>query len=327
MTSFKHNAALPFLLAMTTLSSCLKSSDEEVPLYPDAAVTSFTLGTMNRYIYVTRKTTGQKDSLVKTTYSGTSYSMNIDQNRGLIYNSQPLPTGTDLAHVLIKVGTKHSSVATLKSLTGDTLRYIGTGDSIDFRQPRVLRVISSDGTYRRDYTVSLNVEQEATADSAFAWSRATEWPDGLLPQADTLSAQWSYGVMADATYQLRLIKTAAPDSCLWRKITAPVGGGDWTLIPQEPENPYRLTAADVTALVVATEPGVSPLHTVAVALMADASTRVSRDEGITWVQAQGYDLPDDCTRLLRAAQQADGTVWIEDESHRLWKGGVKTDER
>ncbi len=320
MTVFKQNTTLVLLLAVCMLTSCLKGNDgDEVSMYADAAVTSFTLGTMNRYTYVTRKTTGVKDSLVKTTYTGSNYKMNIDQNRCLIYNSKPLPNGTDVAHVLVSVGTKNSGVATLKSLTGDTLRYISSTDSIDFSQPRVICVISTDGTHRREYTVSLTVEQDATADSAFAWSRAEEWPQDVEAQQDTMTVEWSYDAVADATYQLRLIKTAAADSILWRKITAPVGGGDWTLIPQEPENPYRLTASQVTALVVAAEPGVTPLHSVAVALLADATTRVSRDEGITWTQPKGYALPDGCGSLLRAAQQPDGTVWIEDESHRVWR--------
>ena len=66
-----------FMLVMTVLmmGSCLSESDSSVTLYNDAAITDFTLGTLNKYI---------NDS--KSTFSGSTYSFNVDQSSNGVHN-------------------------------------------------------------------------------------------------------------------------------------------------------------------------------------------------------------------------------------------------
>ena len=100
--------------------------------------------------------------------------------------------GTDLKHVVISaLGTKNSGVPFIKSLISDSLFYYSSTDSLDFSQPRVLRVYSSDGTAFRDYTMTLTVSE--TAGITFEWQKVAEreelkgWTDKhLVAFADTV---------------------------------------------------------------------------------------------------------------------------------------------
>jgi len=171
------------LSATALLTSCL-GGDEETTVYSDTAITDVTLGTLNRYTHGTSAKTGN-DTVVKSTLTGSSYKMTIDQIAHTIYNRDSLPVGTDVAHVVVStLSTKNSGVALIKSLTSDSLNYVSTKDSLDFSQPRILRVYSSDGTAYRDYTMTLNVSKTTGID--FGWQKVAQrdelkgWTDKYL---------------------------------------------------------------------------------------------------------------------------------------------------
>jgi hypothetical protein len=155
-----------FILSMTVLlmTSCLKSdADSSVTLYNDAAITDFTLGTMNLY-----------NGDTKTTYSGSTYHFNIDQsNTGVhvfkdttiigrcVYNNDSLPLGTDLQHVPSTLTTRNNGIAIIEQLDApDYYDYFDESDSIDFTKPRKVRVYSSDGSAYNQYYICINVHQE-----------------------------------------------------------------------------------------------------------------------------------------------------------------------
>ncbi len=147
------------LVAATALTSCLSTDDDSSTTYNDAAITAFTLGTLNRYLHTT--TTSGKDTVYKATYSGVNYKMNIDQMHDTIYNATPLLHSTDVSHVVCTVTTKNGGIVLLKSMVSDTLRYFASGsDSVDFSQPRVFRVVASNGLSYRDYKVSLSLNEQ-----------------------------------------------------------------------------------------------------------------------------------------------------------------------
>jgi hypothetical protein len=151
------------------LTSCLNSDDNTSTTYNDTAIKTFTLGTLNRYLHATTK--AGKDTVYKATYSANSYKMSIDQLNHTIYNSDSLLMGTDAAHVVCTVTTANNGTVYLKSMTSDTLHYFNSGsDSVNFSQPRIFRVFSSDGTSSRDYTVSLNIRRQAAG--VFQWTEA-----------------------------------------------------------------------------------------------------------------------------------------------------------
>lgn len=147
-----------FLLVALTATSCLGDNDYDYTYTDDTAITSFTLGTLKRTIHTTSST--GEDSTYTTTVDCSDYVFYIDQATNTVYNPDSLPLGTDNAHALVSVGTKNSGVAYLKSLTSDTLYYISSSDSLDFSQPRTVRIYSNSGQAFRNYTVHVNVHQQ-----------------------------------------------------------------------------------------------------------------------------------------------------------------------
>jgi len=174
----------PLLLTATLLlmASCLNSDDSDTTYYNDTAITTFTLGTMKRYI-TTTASDGVTDSTYSTTVTGSLYKFYIDQNNRKIYNVDSLPYGTDASKVLATIYVKNSGTVYLKSLTSDSLYIYSSSDSLDFSQPRELRVYTYDGsnTIYRAYTVNVNVHQEPA--DTFFW---TKMPEGTeIPEAVT----------------------------------------------------------------------------------------------------------------------------------------------
>lgn len=171
---------VPFLLMAATLvfASCLKSEDNETTYYNDTAISSFTLGTLNRYV-TGKANDGVTDSTYKTTVTGSQYDFYIDHLNRKIYNLDSLPYGTDVSKVLATISTKNSGRVFIKSMVSDTLWVYSSSDSIDFSKPREIRVYpySNDNDDYRAYEVKVNVHQEAT-DTVF-WTKET----GVTPES------------------------------------------------------------------------------------------------------------------------------------------------
>ncbi len=173
------------------LASCLSDDDSsaDVVYYGDAAITSFSLGTLNRYYLYNngdtiKKNTDGTDSTTTVDCSG--FKMVIDQlgyatdkNGNLtklhpICNADSLPAGTDLRKVVTSVSSKNSGVVGLVRIKSDaaaedTVDYYSSSDSLDFTQPREFHVYSTDASYRRRYLVTLNVHKEQP--DSFAWHK------------------------------------------------------------------------------------------------------------------------------------------------------------
>jgi hypothetical protein len=156
------------LAAVAVLTSCLNSSQNEVTLYDDAVILSFTLGTVNQYTHKT--TTAGTDTVVKTTTAGSNYAFHIDQLKREIYNTDSLPVGADARHLLCTITTRNSGMVLIKSTTSDSLFYYSSTDSIDFSVPRRFYVYATDGSGFTEYTVRVNVHQEEAND--FVWQQS-----------------------------------------------------------------------------------------------------------------------------------------------------------
>ncbi|MBR1402355.1 MAG: hypothetical protein IJ562_12390 [Prevotella sp.] len=160
---------VPFAILVTTIivcASCLGDDEEDYTYYDDTAITTFSLGTLNRYVHTTSST--GSDSIYKTTVTGSNYKFMIDHEKREIYNPDSLPLGTDAAHVICTVAAKNSGLVTIKSLTSDSLKYYSESDSVDFTSPREFVVYSNSGKANRTYTVHVNVHQEDG--DAFNWT-------------------------------------------------------------------------------------------------------------------------------------------------------------
>lgn len=173
------------LTGAVTLSSCLKDDDDDYSDYTDVAITQFTLGTLNRYVHTTSTKTGN-DTVVVNTVTGSNYKMTIDHLNQRIYNVTPLPVGTDAKHVVCTVSARNGGMVALKSATSDTLRWHSSTDSVDFSVPRTFRVYAANGIDTRDYTVTLNVSEDAGV--SFEWQLvktddALVWTEGMRLEA------------------------------------------------------------------------------------------------------------------------------------------------
>ena len=164
-----------FLIVSSAMTSCLNNEDSETIAYSnEAAITGFALGKLNCYTNTKSANTGN-DTIIKTVLSGDNYPMTVSQTNNIIYNTQEFPLGTDLKHVLISsISTKSNSIALLKSLVSDSCFLIASTDSIDFSQPRVLRVYATDGTNQRDYTVTLKISTTKGTESL--WKKTSTNP-------------------------------------------------------------------------------------------------------------------------------------------------------
>ena len=180
----KHISAL-FALIMGALmmTSCLKSDDKSEIIYnQDTAITDFSLTTVNRYIHTTSKS--GKDSVYKKVVSSPVL-FNIDHYNQTISNSDSLFTDCDLKHVLVSVTTKNGGTAVIKSLTSDSLKIIVSTDSLDFTQPREIRVYAQDNKSYRAYKVTMNKHQVST--EKILWEKM---PSDSYPEDDTQDEKW-----------------------------------------------------------------------------------------------------------------------------------------
>lgn len=174
-----YSLCLLFLAAII-MASCLNSDNDDVTFYDDAAITAFSLTSaeMTRH---TTASTGEDSTYVEMGTDVSSYNFVIDQQQGQIYNTDSLPLGTNPAKILCTYSTKNNSLATIQSMTSDTLSYLNTTDTLDFTTPRTVKVYSTSGQNEKTYTITVNVHKE-TADS-MKW---TQYPDSkaLAPLTD-----------------------------------------------------------------------------------------------------------------------------------------------
>ncbi len=155
------------LLAVWVMASCMGKDDEEEYTYAsDAALTSFYVSGAKQYLH-TLSSQGE-DSIYAVSVTGSDYKFYIDQLNGKIYNPDSLPYGTNAARIVVSATTKNGGTAYLKNLTDDDSYVILTADSIDFSEPRMVRVLSQDGRSWRDYEVKVNVHQQDG--DVFVWN-------------------------------------------------------------------------------------------------------------------------------------------------------------
>ncbi len=152
--------SFPILLvvALYMLSSCFSDDDTTYVMYNDTAITAFSVGTLKQEGH-TLSSKGE-DSVYWTSVDCSGYQFYIDQVERVIYNPDSLPYGIDASKVLCTVTAKSNGIVTIKNVDNDSLSYVTEEDSLDFSQPRTLRVVSYTGLATRDYTVMVNVHKQ-----------------------------------------------------------------------------------------------------------------------------------------------------------------------
>lgn len=308
----RHHSAIYLLLAtVMALTSCVKSNDTEVTLYNDATIVSFTLGTVNRYLHTVSKS--GNDSVYKVTVTGSSYKFHIDQVNHRIYNTDSLPIHSDVRHIVCTIATLNNGLPMFKSLTNDSLIYYATTDSIDFSQPRTVRVAASDGSGYTDWTISVNVHKE--------WGDDFEWrylgTNSLLASLTHLRAVYAegecfvFGTVSDGSTKVFNINEGTnwteaksnrsaygPD--VWRNVVY----NDAGIYMLDGHELYFADDASLNWKLVSTLPDIQQLvaasTTELFALSTAGCLMVSDDDGKTWKE----DLLDDDPYLLPTQQLA-----------------------
>ncbi len=248
--------------AVVLLPSCLSNDDDDQwASYKDAAITSFTLGKLNQYLHTT--SSQGTDSVYKRTYEGNAYKFYIDQLNGTIYNPDPLPYGTDVAHVLTTVVTKNGGVVGMKSLTSDSLRYFSSSDSLDFRQVRQLYVYSYDGSNYRKYDVHVNVK--TTEGDELSWTQLS------LPLAEVEDEEMRAVVIGGSIVAKGVTDLAGNGQTAWMlkdgNLLSSTDGTMWNAVG----------SPAITRLVGATS-------TKLYAINGDGKLVASTDNGVTWTE-------------------------------------------
>lgn len=197
----------------STLGACLSNNGEETVIPTDAAVSSFVLGTLNMYIHTT--TSDGRDSVYKANLKGSSFAMHIDQEQGLIYNTDSLPVETDVRHVVCTINSYAGGRAVWKSVTSDSLKTHNAADSIDFSKPRELRVLSPDGSRYRTYIVTLNVHKQKPDD--LHWQKkATETAFVGMKEMKALSCNGKIFVLGVKDGNTTIYTSDINDGMNWR---------------------------------------------------------------------------------------------------------------
>ena len=172
------------LMTVAMMMSCLNSSDSDSTSYTDAAISSFSIGSLKRTQHTTSSTGA--DSTYTTTVSGAAYDFEIDHTGCRIFNPDSLPMGTDVSRVLVTMSAYNNGTILIKDVASDTLRLYNSTDSLDFTKPRIITALSNDGQGTRNYTVNVNVHQEDPY--AFVWKlMSNDWsPENTDDAEDNL---------------------------------------------------------------------------------------------------------------------------------------------
>ena len=162
---------LPLLLAMLAFTACLKTDgDLDVELYPYASLRSVSINDIStKYTYIA---SDGSDSTVVKTVDGSKYPFVVDQDNNLAYNADSLPVGTDVTSVSLNISCDGVAYIYVDSL--DSFEMTTSSDSLDLTNPVRLLIASTDGTYSREYKISLNVH---TVDpNQLYWNRMASMP-------------------------------------------------------------------------------------------------------------------------------------------------------
>lgn len=215
----KFFAFIALITATLSLSSCLSSDETTVEYTHDTAITAFSLGSLDRYT----KTKAGKDTLLKANVTGSDYKFSIDQVQRLIYNVDSLPAGTRTTAVLATITSKNSSPVILmhakQTENLDSAAYYSSTDSINFSEPRFIRVYSSDYSAYAQYKVIVNVHKELPYE--FKWHELAQNNSQLAAFSDLKAVAcgdyiYVFGKTADGT---KVLKSAINDGSAWSSIT------------------------------------------------------------------------------------------------------------
>lgn len=284
-------SVLLLLASIVSMMSCMKE-DTKIMSYDDAAIASFSLGTLSR-TYNT-KTKAGKDTTVTVTFSGKLYPFYLDQKNGSIWNPDSLPYGTKINAVICNISTVNAGTVTLLNLTRDSITFWQNTDSVDLSYDRGIRIFSNSRKYSRDYNVHVNI--------CTVPKQRAEWT--AMPKSDIIGLFTSgvrvfsvngklivYGSDGNATYAYCTTNGEVwenlgtiGDADAWKGIVG-AGGNIYTIaadgkLMRSTDGATFETVADASAYGVTKLIGGSQSQMFS--LSTEGDIQVSTDNGITW---------------------------------------------
>lgn len=291
------------VMAIATLSSCL-GDDKETTVYDDAAITGFSLGTLN--LYYTGKRANGTDSIYKRTKNYSKLKFYIDHAKGEIWNPDSLPVEVNAKKIICTISSKNFGTVALKSITSDSLRVHDNRDSVDFSQPREFHVYSQSAKGHRKYTVRVNVHKEQPDSCVWTNISNAQTSIAALNGMKALSIENNIFVFGNAAGVAKIYTSAINDGKNWTELTPNIAlsadayknvllkSGAFYCISDgnvlssaDAMNWQVVTATDAKQLIAATS---GHLY----ALSADGGIVSSADNGKTWDKEQ---LDDDASLL------------------------------
>lgn len=198
-------------LLIGSLSSCNKKTETEETIYMPAssvAVTNFSL----------KSKSGSKVKIDSVFFS-------IDLNRGVIFNADSLPVGTDITK-LVPVISYTSSASAVKLIqtggktTGEIDYKSNPNDSVDFSGKVELKITAEDKTTTRSYNIKVNVHK--VEPDSLVWDRLAVTPmpsrqDSPKSQKTVMYKNTSYSLIEEADYSYTLSVASDLLAGVWDK--------------------------------------------------------------------------------------------------------------
>lgn len=172
----KNKLAIYFsVLAMMFVASSCFNDVSDVAEYPYAYIKTFSVGDITSS-YPDFTATGNDTTVVRT-ISGSAYPFTINHLSGEVYNADSLPYATDITKIVVKMSIEGR--ASMYDENTGVFDYFTSEDSLDFTLPRRVRITSQDGTFSKDYTVSVNAHK--VNPEMMVWSEIAR-PVGVTPE-------------------------------------------------------------------------------------------------------------------------------------------------
>jgi hypothetical protein len=140
------------LFVALTFTSCLPEG-EETELTSTVALLSFSINDLKTQHTITLE--NGKDSTYTTIMKASLIPFNIDQERGLVYNTDSIAYGTNLTRVVPKI----SADGYVYYFKGEEKVGYNKEDTIDFTRPVRFSIVSHDNKFSREYLISVNKYQ------------------------------------------------------------------------------------------------------------------------------------------------------------------------
>lgn len=199
-------------VAACTITSCLDDENINYEMNFNASITSFSI-VDSIITYYPSVTAEGKDTTLSTAVVGSKYPFIIDQNKGLIYNADSLPVGTDVSKVVVNIASDGYYIV-IEAGENDSLWI--SSDSLDFTKPVQFKVLSEMNTFGRTYTAQINVHKQDPDE--FSWNKLTNnLSTEIQAQKAVLSNRRLY-VFAEQASQVAV--TSSSDGKEWTALQA-----------------------------------------------------------------------------------------------------------